>query len=175
MNYVIIRLFFVMLVIFKGWLDAHLDVKCAYLYGDLNELTYMERPPGFRDGKDRVWKLKKAIYCLHESGRIWYDELCKQLENLGLSQLIGYNCVFILKSSCIVLFYVDDIVIFAKNISTKNRVIGLLQTKFDMVDLGPVTSLLGVLFERTRGDIFLYQSGFFERLARKFDNGDKRF
>ena len=81
MNFTLVRLFFVLLVVLAGWFHRHLDVKCAYLYGDLSEESYMEQPTGFvADGNtEKVWKLKKTIYGLHQSGRNWYLELDKTL------------------------------------------------------------------------------------------------
>ena len=55
------------------------DVKTAYLYGSLDEIVYMEAPPGFEKqiGPNKVCKLKKSIYGLPQSGRNWFNDFVK--------------------------------------------------------------------------------------------------
>ena len=54
-------------------LEIHqMDVKSAFLNGDLDEEIYMESPPGFSAPDGHVWKLNKAVYSLKQAGREWY-------------------------------------------------------------------------------------------------------
>lgn len=46
-----------------------IDVKTAFLYGDLNELMFMQQPEGYSDGSDRVCQLKKSLYGLRQTSR----------------------------------------------------------------------------------------------------------
>ncbi|UYV71473.1 hypothetical protein LAZ67_8003421 [Cordylochernes scorpioides] len=56
------------------------DIETAYLYGDLQEKQYMLQPEGFEMGdKNMVCKLKKAIYGLHQSAKVFYDTLKSHL------------------------------------------------------------------------------------------------
>ena len=54
-----------------------MDVKSAFLNGYINELVYVEQPPGFKDEKkpNHVYKLKKALYKLKQAPRSWYERL----------------------------------------------------------------------------------------------------
>ncbi|RYC77496.1 hypothetical protein BFJ63_vAg19630 [Fusarium oxysporum f. sp. narcissi] len=52
-----------------------MDIKTAFLYGEIDEEIYVEQPEGFDDGTERVWKLRKALYGLKQSPRIWYQTL----------------------------------------------------------------------------------------------------
>jgi hypothetical protein len=61
------------------------DVKTAYLYGDLDEEIYMEQPEGFRlPGKgNKVWRLHKALYSLKQAGLSWWKALSTSMTKLG--------------------------------------------------------------------------------------------
>nr|GFB94005.1 putative ribonuclease H-like domain-containing protein [Tanacetum cinerariifolium] len=60
---------------FMGFTVYQMDVKCAFLYGTIDEKVYVMQPPGFHDPEypARVYKLEKAMYGLHQAPRAWYD------------------------------------------------------------------------------------------------------
>ncbi|KAJ9557081.1 hypothetical protein OSB04_011695 [Centaurea solstitialis] len=66
---------------YKGFKVYQMDVKSAFLYGTIDEEVYVCQPPGFEDPKypDRVYKLRKALYGLHQAPRAWYDTLSSYL------------------------------------------------------------------------------------------------
>ena len=59
----------------KGWPIYHMDVKSAFLNGDLKEEVYVEQLPGFQQGKNMVYRLKKALYGLKQAPRAWNDKI----------------------------------------------------------------------------------------------------
>ena len=67
----------------------HMDVKCAFLNGDLEEEIYMEQPEGFvKEGEEHlVCKLKKSLYGLKPSPRAWNHKLDGDLKDLGFDQV----------------------------------------------------------------------------------------
>ena len=77
-------------------LEIHqMDVKTAFLYGDIDEEIYVEQPHELGDGTDRVCKLNKALYGLKQSPRIWYNTLATFLKQLGFSPLAADLGVFL--------------------------------------------------------------------------------
>src|SRR6187551_301198 len=62
-----------------------MDVKSAFLNGDLSELVYVEQPPGFEDPKfpNHVYKISKALYGLKQAPRAWYERLMNFLVSKG--------------------------------------------------------------------------------------------
>ena len=71
-----------------GWQVHHMDVKYAFLNGDLTETVYVQQPPGFIIGKgDNVLKLKKALYGLRQAPRAWNSKLNKELIALGFVRI----------------------------------------------------------------------------------------
>ncbi|GJY37371.1 uncharacterized mitochondrial protein-like protein [Tanacetum coccineum] len=78
---------------YMGFTVYQMDVKSAFLYGTIDEEVYVMQPPGFQDLEfpDRVYKVEKAMYGLHQAPRAWYDDiifsssnpkLCREFESL---------------------------------------------------------------------------------------------
>ncbi|GJU02552.1 putative ribonuclease H-like domain-containing protein [Tanacetum coccineum] len=64
---------------FMGFLVYQMDVKSAFLYGTIKEEVYVTQPPGFKDPDhpDKVYKVVKALYGLHQAPRAWHEILKK--------------------------------------------------------------------------------------------------
>lgn len=169
-NFSIIRFFFSLLVSLNGWLHIQCDVTSAYLYAPLNETIYMSQPPGFiKEGKDSLYcKLDKALYGLHQSGRVWFYELHKVLLEMGFKKFDSCNCAYILKYEVVLLLYVDDIVVFGRSKSVIDRTLKLLGSKFDLKILGKTRKLLGVEFEEING-LCLHQEHYIEEVCNRFN------
>jgi len=159
------------LVIRRGWVDAHLDVKCAYLYGELQQVTYVSPPEGFQNFSkpNSVWRLKRALYGLHQSGRQWFAKLVEELLRIGFTRIPGFSCSFHFNNIAVLLFYVDDLVLFALNNTVLREVVHKLSKVFDVTNLGRIQKLLGVVFDRSQGKIRLNQTGYISNLANEFE------
>ncbi|GKD93319.1 putative ribonuclease H-like domain-containing protein, partial [Tanacetum coccineum] len=75
-----IRLFLAY-VSFMNFIVYQMDVKSAFLYGSIEEEVYVCQPPGFKDPKfpNKVYKVEKALYGLHQAPRAWYETLSTYL------------------------------------------------------------------------------------------------
>ncbi|KAI3797947.1 hypothetical protein L1987_33212 [Smallanthus sonchifolius] len=73
---------------FVGFKVYQLDVKSAFLYGKVHEEVYVTQPPGFEDPHNinKVYKLDKALYGLHQAPRAWYETLSKHLLSNGFDR-----------------------------------------------------------------------------------------
>ena len=73
----------------KGWKLYQLDVKNAFLNGELEEEIYMEQPYGYVHTKysNYVCKLKKALYGLKQGPRAWYAKLVESLMCVGFHEV----------------------------------------------------------------------------------------
>ncbi|GJT37379.1 putative ribonuclease H-like domain-containing protein [Tanacetum coccineum] len=70
---------------FMNFVVYQMDVKSAFLYGKIEEEVYVCQPPGFEDPEfpDRVYKVEKALYGLHQAPRAWYETLSTYLLENG--------------------------------------------------------------------------------------------
>jgi hypothetical protein len=99
-----------------GWSLHQLDMKNAFLHGDLQEEVYMEIPPGFANEQTvgKICKIKKSLYGLKQSPRAWFDRFRRAVCGMGYSQCNADHTVFFKhkgSSITILAVYVDDIVI----------------------------------------------------------------
>lgn len=99
------------------WDLEQMDVKTAFLYGEVEEEIYVELPQGYNKGKeDKVCRLNKALYRLKQSPRVWYNTFASFIKTLGFEPLDADSSVFIDASSgTIVALYVDDLLITGPN------------------------------------------------------------
>ncbi|GJZ31526.1 putative ribonuclease H-like domain-containing protein [Tanacetum coccineum] len=99
---------------FMGFIVYQMDVKSAFLYGTIEEEVYVCQPPGFEDPQflDKVYKVEKALYGLHQAPRAWYETLSTYLLENGFRRGVIDKTLFIKKDRgdiLLVQVYVDDI------------------------------------------------------------------
>ncbi|GJX50065.1 putative ribonuclease H-like domain-containing protein [Tanacetum coccineum] len=100
---------------FMGFMVYQMDVKSAFLYGQIEEEVYVCQPLGFEDpdNLDKVYKVVKALYGLHQAPRAWYETLAKYLLDKGFHKGKIDPTLFIKKQKGDILrvqVYVDDII-----------------------------------------------------------------
>nr|GEZ60702.1 putative zinc finger, CCHC-type [Tanacetum cinerariifolium] len=126
-----------------------MDIKTAFLNGDLHEDVYMDQPQGFKHkGQEHlVCKLKKSIYGLKKASRQWYlkfDEVMKK-HNFIKNQVD--QCVYLKMSGSnfiILVLYVNDILLASNNIDLLHESKHILFRNFDMKDLGEASYVIGI-------------------------------
>ena len=169
-NFILIRLLMYVLVLLAGWTDRHLDVKSAYLYGNLDKPIYMEPPKGYTSRPEYVWKVNKSLYGLHQSGRCWFQKLDSDLIKAGFTRLKSCQCVYRWKWDSIILVYVDDILVLSKNDAIMEETIKRLQSLFDIKNLGPVRLFLGIDITRVKEGIEMSQKTYIDKLRRRLEH-----
>jgi hypothetical protein len=98
----------------KNWNIFQMDVKNAFLNGNLNEEVYMDVPPGLIIPSGKVLKLKKALYGLKQAPKAWFDTFNNVIARYGFKPCYTDTTLFIKNSSAgiiILLLYVDDMLI----------------------------------------------------------------
>ncbi|GJU79953.1 putative ribonuclease H-like domain-containing protein [Tanacetum coccineum] len=114
-----------------------MDVKSAFLYGKIEEEFYVCQPSGFEDPEfpDRVYKVEKALYGIHQAPRAWYETLSTYLLDNGFQRGIIDKTLFIKKVKSDILLvqvYVDDIIFGSTKKGLCTEFKKLMHKKFQM-------------------------------------------
>jgi ATP-binding cassette subfamily B (MDR/TAP) protein 1 len=139
-----------------------LDVKIAFLHGDLEEEIYMEQPEGFTEpGKEHlVCRLKKSLYGLKQAPRQWYNKFDLFMTQHNFTKTSADHCVFVKNyengESIILLLYVDDMLIVGRDKTKIDALKKALSKSFAMKDLGAVKNILGMKIVRDRSRRMLW-------------------
>lgn len=155
-----------------GWEVHHMDVKSAFLNGDIEEEVYVLQPEGFekKNQEHKVYKLLKALYGLKQAPRAWYARLRRCLEKLGFEKCPYEHAVYTKREGnefLVVGVYVDDLLITGSSMRNIQKFKAQMKNEFDMSDLGKLSYYLGIEVEQRRGGIELRQSGYAKKLLDK--------
>ena len=159
---------------FYGWEVRHLDVKSAFLNGEIVEEIYVKQSEGYEiPRKEHCFnRLKKAMYELKQAPRAWYSKLDISLLELGLNrsnhELVVYYSLSNL-SKLYVGVYADDLLIAGNNKARISKFKDKMKVLFDMTDLGLLKSYLGIQVKRIKGKITLAQSTFALKILSDFN------
>ena len=125
-----------------------MDVKSAFLNGPIQELVYVEQPPGFEDRKfpNHVYKLQKALYGLKQAPRAWYEclkeFLLKQGFEIGKADPIPFTHK-VGKDIFVYQIYIDDIIFGSTNHSFCEEYSRIMTERFEMSMIGELKFFLG--------------------------------
>eukprot|EP00253_Pinus_taeda_P002871 PITA_02871 len=158
------------------WEVHQMDVKSAFLLGDLHEEIYMEQPIGFiQTDSSLVCRLKKSLYGLKQAPRAWYAKMDSFLLESGFSRCHSDNTVYTKKvenSLIILVLYVDDLILTGSDPNLINHVKSSLKKKFEMTDLGHLHYFLGLQVLQSKEGISLSQSKYACDILRHFHMKD---
>ncbi|GJT34100.1 putative ribonuclease H-like domain-containing protein [Tanacetum coccineum] len=162
---------------FMGFLVYQMDVKSAFLYGTIKEEVYMTQPPGFKDPDhpDKVYKVVKALYRLHQAPRAWYETLANYLLSNGFKRGKIDHTLFIKKQKGDILLVqvnVDDIIFGSINKELCTSFEKLIKDKFQMSSMGELTFFLGLQVQQKEDGIFISQDKYVAEILKKFNYSD---
>ena len=160
---------------------VQLDVKTAFLHGNLSEEIYICQPEGYEEkGKENlVCKLNKSLYGLKQSPRQWYLRFDKVMKDFGYTRSQYDHCVYHKQTRegtyVYLLIYVDDMLIASSDQTEISKLKTQMQNEFEMKDLGEAKKILGmeITRDRKKGLVCLSQKQYVERLLHKFGIRDE--
>ena len=158
-------------------LELHqMDVKTAFLNGNLEEEIYMDQPEGFSvKGKEHmVCKLKKSIYGLKQASRQWYLKFNDTITSFGFQENTVDRCIYMKVSGSKFIFlvlYVDDILLATNDLGLLHQTKKYLSQNFEMKDMGEATYVIGIeIFrDRSQGLLGLSQKTYINKILERFN------
>ena len=159
-------------------LEIHqMDVKTAFLNGDLNEEIYMEQPEGFvvSGQEKKVCRLVKSLYGLKQAPKQWHEKFDHAMLTNGFKINECDKCVYVKNTDqgyVIVCLYVDDMLIIGSSQNMIKSTKQMLNKRFDMKDMGVADVILGMKITKTSDGYALSQSHYIEKILDKFIKDD---
>ena len=145
----------------KDFTTWHVDYIFAFSQAFVNTPIYLRPPPGFHiegaPNEDYCLELVKNLYGTKTASKTWFELLTKGLQQRGFKARKGDPCLFI-QHNCLVVTYVDDCLIFAKNEAIIDKLIKSLLKQFKLTDEGKVHAYLGIDLQRSTNGFTLEKS-----------------
>nr|GEV73286.1 putative ribonuclease H-like domain-containing protein [Tanacetum cinerariifolium] len=164
---------------FMGFMKYQMDVKNAFLYGSIEEEVYVCQPLGFEDLDclDKIYKVFKVLYGLHQAPRAWYETLTNYLLENGFQRGKIDKTLFIKRQKgdiLLVQIYVDDIIFGSTNKDLVKAFEKLMKDKFQMSSMGELIFFLGLQVKQKKDGIFISQDKYVAEILRKFGLTDRK-
>ncbi|WVZ71265.1 hypothetical protein U9M48_019873 [Paspalum notatum var. saurae] len=152
-----------------------MDVKSAFLNGYINELVYVEQPPGFEDpnNPNHVYRLSKALYGLKQAPRAWYERLMDFLIEKGFKIGRVDTTLFTKKTDndlFVCQVYVDNIIFGSTNEEYCKEYGKIMAKELSMI--GELTFFLGFQIKQLKEGILIYQEKYTRDLLKRFKMDD---
>ncbi|GJW88677.1 putative ribonuclease H-like domain-containing protein [Tanacetum coccineum] len=157
---------------FMNFVVYQMDVKSAFLYGKIEEEVYVCQISGFEDLEfpNRVYKVEKALYGLHQAPRAWYETLSTYLLENGFQRgTIDKNLLIkkVKGNILLVQVYVDAIIFGSTKKELCNEFEKLMHKKFQMSSIGEFTFFLGLQVMQKEDEIFISQDKYVDEILKK--------
>ncbi|GJR36482.1 zinc finger, CCHC-type containing protein [Tanacetum coccineum] len=155
-----------------------MDVKTAFLNGDLDEEVYMKQPEGFvmPGNEHKVCKLVKSLYGLKQAPKQWHQKFDEVVLSSGFHLNQSDKCVYSKFDNSgkgvIICLYVDDMLIFGTDQNQVDKTKKFLSSRFSMKDMGEADIILGIKIKRENKGIVITQSHYIEKILKKFNRED---
>lgn len=156
----------------NSWEVHHLDVKSAFLNGEIQEEVYVTQPEGFeKKGRELlVYRLIKALYGLRQAPRAWYSKLSKCLKDIGFVRCPYEHAIYtkeIGEDRLIIGVYVDDLLVTGTKVSIIEEFKDQMSNRFEMSNLGKLSYYLGIEVEQEKNYIELRQTYYAKKILEK--------
>nr|GEZ81387.1 putative ribonuclease H-like domain-containing protein [Tanacetum cinerariifolium] len=170
-----IRLF----LAYASFMVYQMDVKSTFLYGTIEKEVYVCQPLRFKDPNypNKVYKVVKALYGLHQAPRACYETLANYLLENGFQRGKIDQTLFIKRQKVDILLvqiYVDDIIFCSTNKDLCNAFEKLMKDKFQMSSMGELTFFLGLQGKQKQDEIFISQDKYVAEILKKFGLTDRK-
>ncbi|GAA0151404.1 transmembrane signal receptor [Lithospermum erythrorhizon] len=162
----------------KNWKIYQLDLKSAFIHGELTEEVYVDQPRGYKvkGTEHQVYKLHKALYGLKQAPRAWYSRIESHFAQEGFMRRNNEQTLFTKRGVegriAIVSLYVDDLIYTGDDDEIIRQFKNSMVNEFDMTDLGCMNYFLGIEVIQGSKGIFICQKRYAEELLARFGMSD---
>ncbi|GKB14275.1 putative ribonuclease H-like domain-containing protein, partial [Tanacetum coccineum] len=159
---------------FMGLIVYQMDVKSAFLYGTIEEEVYVCQPPSLEDPQfpDKVYKVEKALYSLHQALRAWFETLSTYLLENGFKRGTIDKTLFIKKDKSDILLvqlYVDDIIFGSTKKSLCVEFEQMMHKRIQISSMWELTFFLRLQVKQKDDGIVISQDKYVADILKKFD------
>ena len=149
-----------------------MDVKTAYLHAAIDYEIFVEQTEGFKTN-ELVYRLKKSLYGLLQSGRNWNKMLHVCLIRNDFIQNPADHCVYMKQNEKLLIeSKVDDLIIAADKVTSLSNVEKMLMSEFKINDLGKINHFIGIDFHITQGYVKMNQNRYIGRVLERFNKSN---
>ena len=144
-----------------------MDVKNAFLNGDLSEEVYMQPLPGLSVDSNKVCHLRHALYDFKQAPRAWFAKFNSTISRLGYMASHYDSALFLRrtdKGTILLLLYVDDMIITGDDLSGIQELKDFLSQQFEMKDLGHLSYFLGLEITHSTDELYITQVKYASKL-----------
>ncbi|PRQ55986.1 putative RNA-directed DNA polymerase [Rosa chinensis] len=162
----------------NSWPVYQLDVKSAFLHGELEEEVYINQPPGYvkQVFENQVYRLKKALYGLKQAPRAWYSHIDAFFVKEGFCKCPYEHTLYTKLGDdgriLVMCLYVDDLIYTSNNSLMLDAFKKSMMEEFDMTDLGLMRYFLGIEILQSSAGIFISQKKYALEVLERFKMGN---
>ena len=161
----------------RKWDLFQMDVKNAFLNGDLSEEVYMQPPLGLSVESNKVCHLQRALYGLKQAPQAWFAKFSSTISRLGY-MASHYDSVLFLrrtdKGTILLLLYVDDIIITGDDLSDIQELKDFLRQQFEIKDPGHLSYFLGLEITHSTDRLYITQAKYASELLSRVELTDSK-
>lgn len=150
-----------------------IDVKTAFLNGQLKETIYMKIPEGFqtKENQGKVFKINGALYGLKQAPLIWNNKIDQTLKGLGFKSCSREPCLYWKREDGIlvlVVLYVDDMLVMSSNLQLVDQTKKAIGDQYTIKDMGEAEKFLGMDIVQDENQIKLSLKGYLSKLTQEY-------
>ncbi|CAN0876377.1 Retrovirus-related Pol polyprotein from transposon TNT 1-94 [Linum grandiflorum] len=156
----------------QNWELNQLDIKNAFLHGDLKEVVYLACPPSYisSDSSKVACLLRRSLYGLKQAPRAWFEKFQTTILSHGFHQSLNDPSLFTKRTVAgltVLLLYVDDMILTGDDVNGIAAVKKVLHDSFKLKDLGTLSYFLGLEIQRSTRRIFVSQRKYISELLEE--------
>ena len=151
----------------RKWDLFQMDVKNAFLNGNLSQEVYMQPPPSLSVESNKVCHLRRALYGLKQAPRAWFAKFSSTISRLGYMANHYDSALFLRrtdKGTILLLLYVDDMIITGNDLSGIQELNDFLNQQFEMKDLEHLNYFLSLEITHSTDELYITQAKYASEL-----------